>query len=678
MSLSGPASTSSPVNENRRDDIQGLRAIAVGTVVAFHAGLPIPGGFLGVDIFFVISGFVITAMLGREWAKNHTLRFSTFYARRFRRLTPALALLVVGVVVLSTFIASPLGDQQIAAKTGIGALLLSANVVIAKTTGGYFDAPAAANPLLNTWSLSVEEQFYLIFPLVLFLGWKLSTKRSTRHLPFVFVGIVGVLSFTIAMLESAGYNIPLIPSWLSGFYGPTSRAWEFAAGAILALIAFKRELVITKSIGLILGVLGIAGIAASLYLVNDQTIWPGPLTMLPVVSTMCLLVAGYAPTNAVSYFLGRSPFVHVGNISYSLYLWHWPFIVFALMLWPTAPGIAVIAAVASLAPSLISYRLLEQPIRNLRDVSKKKMSAIIAVTMIPPIVLALGLWSAADHGFWNTRVQQFIATVQPMHAGNAEGCNKSIPPSDRKASKCVWNANGTGPPVYLIGDSHADHLSEAVIAATHELNDPLIIATANACPFFDVYLHSTAAPKSPCRTFVQKTLTWLKQQPPGTVILSSSSVYWNSKIFSAGSTSDSVTNDLENKRTYLQAGLLSTVKQLQASGHRVVLVQDVPYFASPYASDPHQFSVPQIASGENLGSQMPLAYADENQRAARYAKNAVGEATGATVVDLREYFCPQEMCTTQLGQTYLYRDDGHISVGGAKGLRSIFAVVLGN
>lgn len=129
----GSPTTPAPISrENRRDDIQGLRAIAVGTVVAFHAGLPVPGGFLGVDVFFVISGFVITAMLGREWAKSQTIRFSTFYARRFRRLTPALALLVAGVVVLSALIASPMGDQQIAAKTGIGALLLSANIVIAK------------------------------------------------------------------------------------------------------------------------------------------------------------------------------------------------------------------------------------------------------------------------------------------------------------------------------------------------------------------------------------------------------------------------------------------------------------------------------------------------------------------------------------------------------------------
>jgi len=662
--------------ENRRNDIQGLRAIAVGTVVAFHAGLPVPGGFLGVDVFFVISGFVITAMLGREWAKSQTIRFSTFYARRFRRLTPALALLVVGVVALSALIASPMGDQQNTAKTGIGALLLSANIVIAQTTGGYFDAPAAANPLLNTWSLSVEEQFYLIFPLVLFLGWKLAKKKRTKHAPVFLVGMVGLISFAIAMVESTGRAIPLLPTWLSGFYGPTSRAWEFAAGAILALFAHKIEPLIKKNIGLALGVLGIAGLVSSLYLVTDATIWPGPLTILPVVSTVCLLVAGYCESNAVSKFLGRSPFVHIGNISYSLYLWHWPFIVFALILWPTTPGVAALAAIASILPSLVSYRWLEQPIRNLRNVRKKKMTFIVAITMVPPIVLALGLWSAADHGFWNQRVQQFVASVQPLHAGNAAGCNKSIAPSERKPTTCVWNANGSGTPVYLVGDSHADHLSEAVIAATTQLDQPLTIATANACPFNDVYFSSTAAPRSSCRQFVQKTLQWFKQQPPGIVIVSASSVYWNSKVFSAGLTPNTMTRDLETKRANLKAGLTSTVKQLEATGNRVVLVQDVPYFASPYVSDPRQFSALKIASGQDLGTQMPRDFADKKQQAARTANALVAQNTGAFVLDLREFFCPKNLCRTQIGRTYLYRDDGHISIAAAEQLAPLFRKIL--
>lgn len=490
------------------------------------------------------------------------------------------------------------------------------------------------------------------------------------------VGLVAVLSFAIAMLEAQGYQIPLMPSWVSGFYGPASRAWEFAVGALLALAASKVEIRLSRVTALILGFAGVIGLVISLALVDEQTVWPGPWTILPVVSTLLLLACGMQGDNAVSRFLGRSPFVAVGNISYSWYLWHWPFIVFALMLWPSTPGIAFIAAVASLLPSIASYNWLEQPIRGLRDVSKPRMARLVAFTMVPPIVLAFALWSAAENGFWNPRVQNFVAAVSPMHAGNAAGCNKSIAPSELRPNACLWNADAKGAPVYLIGDSHADHLSEAVIGAAQSSGRPLTIATANACPFIDVHFRSSAAPKSKCRQFVQKTLTWLKDQAPGDVVLSSSSVYWNSKVFSAGSTTDSMTNQREAKGAVLLAGLESTVRQLQETGHRVILAQDVPYFAEPYASDPHQFSAIELASGSNLKSVMPLAFADANQKAARAGIAAAAAATGAKVVEPRMYFCPQDQCTTQLGDLYLYRDDGHISIGASKQLVPLFRRAL--
>ncbi|MDO8731465.1 MAG: acyltransferase family protein [Actinomycetota bacterium] len=669
---------SSSARENRREDIQGLRALAVGFVVAFHAGLPVPGGFLGVDVFFVISGFVITAMLAREWVRTQNLKFSTFYARRFRRLTPALALLVGVVVIISALIQSPMGDQQIAAKTGIGALLLTANVVIAKVTGGYFDAPAASNPLLNTWSLSVEEQFYLIFPLLLFIGWKLAKRANARWIPAALVGAVAFGSIAIAMLEAQGHQIPFMPTWLGGFYGPASRAWEFAVGALLALAASRIELRISRILGFVLGVIGLIGLVASLALVTDQTVWPGPLTILPVVSTLLLLACGMNEGNVVSRFLGRSPFVAVGNISYSWYLWHWPCIVFALMLWPTTPGIAFVAAMASLLPAIASYNWLEQPIRLLRDVSKPRMARLVAFTLVPPIVLALGLLSAANNGFWTPRVQNFIAAVSPMHAGNAAGCNKSIAPSDRRPTACMWNAAATGTPVYLIGDSHADHLSEGLIGATQATGRPLTIATANACPFIDVHFHSNAAPRSKCRQFVQKTLQWLESQPPGDVVLSGSSVYWNSKVFSAGPTADSMTNEREAKDANLVAGLISTITRIQKAGHRVILAQDVPFFARPYASDPHQFSAIEIARNVDLGTTMTRAFADENQKSARVGIAAAAKATGAIVLDPRSYFCPQDQCTTQFGDLYLYRDDGHISVGASTQLAPLISSILGS
>ncbi|WP_219107820.1 acyltransferase, partial [Austwickia sp. TVS 96-490-7B] len=178
------APTLRAVTSQRRPDIQGLRAIAVGLVIVYHAGLPVPGGFVGVDVFFVISGFVITAMLIREIETQGRVRFARFYLRRFRRLTPALALMLSVTLVMSAVALGPFGAQAVAAQTALGAVLLVANGVIAVTTGGYFDAPAESNPLLHTWSLSVEEQFYLFFPAVLSLawvGWHATRGRGRRH-----------------------------------------------------------------------------------------------------------------------------------------------------------------------------------------------------------------------------------------------------------------------------------------------------------------------------------------------------------------------------------------------------------------------------------------------------------------------------------------------------------------
>lgn len=196
-----PVSSSS----SRRLDVQGLRAIAVLMVIAFHAKLPLPGGFVGVDVFFVISGFVITSMLLREHARSGRIDLKRFYIRRFKRLTPALAVMVVITLVASTLLSSPLGPQQNTALTGLGAIALIANLVIAQTSGGYFDAPAATNALLHTWSLSVEEQFYLVFPVLLIVSLRFARRRPWA--PAGVVAVVGLVSFVAAVAGSRGVSV---------------------------------------------------------------------------------------------------------------------------------------------------------------------------------------------------------------------------------------------------------------------------------------------------------------------------------------------------------------------------------------------------------------------------------------------------------------------------------------
>lgn len=189
-----------------RLDIQGLRALAVLGVIIFHAGVWLPGGFAGVDVFFVVSGFVITGMLQREFAKSNRVHLGRFYARRFRRLAPALALMVAFTLVVAAFLQSPLGPAQVTAKTALGATTGTANLVINIVTGGYFAAAAETNPLLHTWSLSVEEQFYLIFPALLVGGFWLARRRWTSGL-YIPVVILALLSVILTTVSVAGLNI---------------------------------------------------------------------------------------------------------------------------------------------------------------------------------------------------------------------------------------------------------------------------------------------------------------------------------------------------------------------------------------------------------------------------------------------------------------------------------------
>jgi len=199
--------------------------VAILFVVLFHAGLPMPGGFVGVDVFFVISGFVIASMLRREWDRTGRIRLGNFYARRFRRLTPALAVMVSFVAVFAALTVSPFGTQQVTGQTGIGALLVSANVVIQRSTGNYFDAAADLNPLLNTWSLSVEEQFYLFFPVTILTFWMLARRfHRLRTTPLVIVAVVGLVSFTLALATYFGPLSLPIPGPFTGFYSPITRA----------------------------------------------------------------------------------------------------------------------------------------------------------------------------------------------------------------------------------------------------------------------------------------------------------------------------------------------------------------------------------------------------------------------------------------------------------------------
>lgn len=663
-------------SSNRRPDIQGLRAVAVLMVVAFHAGLPVPGGFVGVDVFFVISGFVITAMLHREWQSTGGIRFGRFYLRRFKRLTPALALMVAVTMTIAAFVLSPLGPQQTAAATAIGAMFVVANFVIARTTGGYFDASAELNPLLNTWSLSVEEQFYLLFPAILALGWLLARRHGPRPLrlsPMVIVTGVAVASFGLAMVSSEGLTFRGSGTIL-GFYSPFTRAWEFAVGALLALALGQRTIQVQRlrTIG---GLIGAVMLVASPYFITETTPFPGPWTLLPVLGTLFLLVAGTDRKVISSRVLSSKPLVKIGDWSYSIYLWHWPLIVFAGLQWPQFGAAILIAAAVSFLPAVLSFYYVERPLRTLSDLGKFKTLLLIVLTVAAPVAVAAAVALGAKL-FWQPRAETVVAQAVELPAGYALGCHFGPDDGYQDPEPCEWNAAGKGWPIYLLGDSNAAHYTEALIEVASTLDRPLTVSTSSGCPLLDLPRINSSNPgyedRCPART--ERLLQWMENEDPGVVVLSQWDGYWlgdEQNVIDDGV----AISEQQAKIELMEASIVRTVERLESAGHEVIYVQTLPNYFGEFSWDPYACTLSAVLLSDCTHS-MPLQASQQRSAAVRQAIDRLGAKTRARIIDLSDEVCPGDRCVSQSNGIAIFRDPNHISVSMSRALAPVFTLLI--
>jgi len=611
-------------------------------VVVFHAGLPVPGGFVGVDIFFVISGFVITAMLHREWLSNGRIRFGQFYLRRFKRLTPALALMVTVTIILSTVILSPFGDQPTAAMTGIGAMLLAANFVIARTTGGYFDAPAETNPLLNTWSLSVEEQFYLVFPAIIVFGWYLARRNGLlRMFPYLIVGGISVFSFGLAIAGSTGWTLPAFSDTILGFYSPFTRAWEFAVGALLALALAKGNLKALPKLMFSLGLIGIGMLVASLWLITDITPFPGKWTLLPVSGTLLLLLAGAHSSNPISRSLSSRPMVKIGDWSYSIYLWHWPLIVFAVYLWPFTPYAAVLAAIISIAPAVASYRWVEQPIRIFTSPSRIRWATLISFVMIPPVLFA-GAAGAAARFYWQPQLMSGELSV--IHQGDTDWTEYYVelektyyPCADTTIrsnslewegmTRCIQSEPGAGVEVALVGDSHAEHLFIGLVEAFPTKNIAFYIQDSlpieNTAEMTTIINHVA---ESPSIQTVVVNASWAARGVPETELI-------------------------QTLNTFVDAGL------------QVFITDDVPQYPFPAYVCKHGVSpFMRVAKCSQPLDRHEAIHA----KYSRSLESVVSQVPGVVLLNSAQYFCDDEACSMIRNGELMYRDTDHLNNIGSR------------
>ena len=546
---------------SRRLDVQGLRAIAVLMVVLFHAGVGVPGGFAGVDVFFAISGFVIASSLLAEFERTGRISLPRFYLRRVKRLLPALAA-VVAFVALAGSLATPAAAIRITGLTGVFASVFAANLYLGSLPNGYFSVSTQLDPLLHTWTLAVEEQFYLVFPALLFAAWWFGARRGrrARAAAFIIVAAFGVESLLLA--ERAAGEFP----W-GGYYGAPTRAWEFAAGCLIALSAgLWRRLPRPAAAAVATLALSSLGYVA---LMTSEFGGLSRVVVLPVVAACALIAAGCA-SNSITPLLGLRPLTWIGDRSYSIYLWHWPLIVFAGALFPATPSAAKIAAAASIIPACASYRFLENPVRHSPRLRGRVVLALAAVCMVIPASLSYAAARIPDVAP--------AAFGQGGHLRNSGGCDDTEDVyGSRSRARCVWPVANPRGSVVLVGDSNAGHFSEPFVRAANRAGFSATIATPHNCPFFQLGLVRRGYEDHDCGAFNADELATLIRLRPNLVVIADRLDGWiRNPQYRVGRPNGALTGDSDTKETLLAADRMAQVGALSRASIPVVVIHPIP------------------------------------------------------------------------------------------------------
>ena len=464
-----------------RPDIDGLRAIAVISVVLFHADFALAsGGFIGVDIFFVISGYLISSILLREFPAGWR-GLGQFYERRARRIIPAITAMVIAVVIGGVLLFPP-NQLILTAKAVLATQLFGANFYFWQTAG-YFAPESALNPLTHMWSLGVEEQFYLIFPICL---WGTTTFFSRFRLAIIIT--IAVLSFALSWWLT--FNHPP-----SAFYLLPARAWELLLGSALALTGGRWTL--PQSYRQVMGATGAVLIVAGLAVIDRKTPFPGVYALLPAFGTAALLAAGGGVGSAVTRLLSSSSLVAIGLRSYSIYLWHWPVLVWTKT-WTgdinPGPWSVTAAILCALLLAEISYRLIERPFRERGRIALSSIVYGFAATSI-----FLAAWSVAIVGQqgmpwrFSQQVVQLDADANAYSAQSMKCFGDSSLESFATIKACKLGAVQQRLDFVLWGDSHAGAIAPAISKLAQDRGRSGYLAAMSSCPPFQLYRTRTPA-----------------------------------------------------------------------------------------------------------------------------------------------------------------------------------------
>lgn len=620
-----------------RADIDGLRAVAVLAVVLNHfSSALLPGGFVGVDVFFVISGYLITRIISDEIAQGR-FTFARFYERRARRIFPALFGMLAVTLAAGYALLLP-SDYIGALRAALATMLFASNVLLWREQSGYFDATESKlDPLLHTWSLAVEEQFYVLFPIFLLICYRYWRKR-----------MVWIL-LACALVSLAGAAMVVKGNRSAVFFLSPFRAWELLAGSLLAYGALPA--IGSRLLREALAISGLMAIMLASLFYGDGTVFPGLAALAPVLGAAAIIHAGSSGPTFAGRLLQWRPVVYVGRISYSLYLWHWPLIVLAQYangmeplsrFWP-------LLLLASLALGSASYHFIEQPFRH-----GAGALARLALPFGAAITLALGLFCAAGvvmGGFpdrFSPAVLSLDKARSPLIPYN--DCSELAP-----QTACLLGDGEGEPQMLLWGDSHMVSLAPALHDVLRQRGTRAVLVPYLGCaPVFE----AGSAIRPSCPEMQAEIKAYLVAHPHiKTVVMAA---FWSTYFREGGPLQMvSSTGETVGGQAGAQAGLRATLQWLRQSQRTVILIGPVPAYDK---------SVPAALALEAASGRQRARSSISEERLANAPFLAVVEEFKPDMrfhyVDLVPWLCAPECRLIEQGIP-LYRDAHHLSVAGA-------------
>jgi peptidoglycan/LPS O-acetylase OafA/YrhL len=676
VGVQDPTSTSEAPTGRRRflPEVQALRAVAVALVVIYHLEPDmLPGGFIGVDVFFVISGFLITGHMLREVEQTGRLSLLKFWAGRARRILPA-SLVAIGVTVVVATAVVPITDWANLQRQALASIFYVQNWVLAGDAVDYLAADNVATPFQHFWSLAVEEQFYLLWPLVVVAA-ALAVRRTRgdrtralRTLVLVLFGLIVVASFVWSVLQVRAGDP-------AAYFSTTTRLWELGAGGLLAVLLRHTDRFAPARSALALA--GLATITLGAFFLTAASPFPGVAALVPVLGAVAVVAAGRTTgPGSLTWLVDRSWVQWLGNVSYSLYLWHFPVII-CFEVWADRSPRAIESLgllVLSLVLAQLSYVLVERPVRLGRWarpngrmlVAAAAAMAVTAGVAVTPMMRAEVVerdWRQASEGVVvrpgsgfgaeavsGTDVPAFV-TPNPVIVPNLNVVHKEL---SRKYAACASSASASVTPVCefgdpagkrtiaVVGDSHVRMFASPIVSAATERGWRVVTYLHNSCTFsLEPRLMRFAAA---CQEANEKTLAALRADAPDIVV---TGIYGDSEF-------DSPSGGVD--------GLVQMWDALHEAGSRVVILKDAPRprvdvleCVADHDTDPDVCAVPR-----------KTAFADPGQAT---LDKAVRAAADVQLLDLSDRFCSPEQCKAVIGNVMVYRDNNHITDTYARSLR---------